>query len=308
MGSGVKLPLVVLVQFHFCVYLILINQSFYPMNSSPLFRFLMIAFLLIGTGMTSVVQAQEAAPDEEALNARLNSFVEAYQNLTSTKNKQAVLDHFHPDATSNIYVFNISGKSRVGNSTLKGFEGYMDNLLRSSNILNVYQLVGEPMINQFGDIATVTYKVNYEIKVEDGIWVKGNEVVTLAMEKSEEEWLIVHYNIVQIEDEKLKGTCICELFVGEGEDEEVVSKTTVPSGRSYTSKFDNFVFRTTETGEWVIKSPTRSFRRLSTGQLIETLPDGENVVLGIPNSKKETVLMILTEGLYKESCARIKLK
>lgn len=278
------------------------------MMSSSLYRYIMLVFLVIGSGMTTSVQAQETAPEKEVLEARLNSFVGAYQNLTSTKNKQAVLEHFHPDASSNIYVFNISGKSRVGNSNLQGFEGYMDNLLRSSNILNVYQLVGEPTINQFGDIATVTYKVNYEIKIEDGIWVKGNEVVTLAMEKVDGKWLIVHYNIVQIEDEKLKGTCICELFVGEGEDAEVVSKTTVPSGRSYTSKFDNFIFRTTENGEWVIKSPTRTFRRLATGQLVESLSDGETVVLGIPNSKKETVLMILEKGIYNESCARIKLK
>lgn len=129
------------------------------MMSSPLYRYIMIAFLFIGSGMATSVQAQEIAPEKEALEARLNSFVEAYQNLTSTKNKQAVLDHFHPDATSNIYVFNISGKSRVGNSNLQGFGGYMDNLLRSSSILNVYQLVGEPTINQFGDIATVTYRL-----------------------------------------------------------------------------------------------------------------------------------------------------
>lgn len=273
-----------------------------------LFRYFTVAILFIGLGITTTVQAQEATSEEDVLRAQLDSFVEAYQNLTSTKNKQAVLDHFHPDATSNIYVFNISGKSRVGNSTRNGFEAYMDNLLRSSDILNVYEVEGEPMIHQFGNIGTVSYKVKYEIKIEDGIWVKGNEVVTLAMEKVDGKWLIVHYNIVQVEDEKLKGTCICELFLGEGEDAEVVSKTTVPSGRNYTSKFDNFVFRTTDSGEWVIKSPERSFRRLTTGQLVETMPDGENVVLGIPNSKKETVLMILSEGIYKDSCARIKLK
>ena len=120
--------------------------------------------------------------------------------------------------------------------------------------------------------------------------------------------MIVHYSIVQIEDEKLKGTCVCELFVGEGDDAEVVSKTTVPSGRSYSSKFDNFVFRTTESGDWIIKSPTRTFKRLASGQLVEMTADGDTEELGIPQNKKETVLMILSEGLYKDSCARIKLK
>lgn len=278
------------------------------MINLPLRRIALVVFLLLGFGISTSVQAQETNTDEAALRATLTSFLDAYQSLTTTKNKQAVLQHFHPEATSNIYVFNISGKSRVLNSNARGFSAYMDNLLRSPNIQNTYEMEGEPMIFQNGDVATITYKVNYEIKEEDGIWVKGNEVVTLSMERDGGHWLIVHYSIVQIEDEKLKGTCVCELFVGEGDDAEVVSKTTVPSGRSYSSKFDNFVFRTTESGDWVIKSPTRTFKRLATGQLVEMTADGDTEELGIPQNKKETVLMILSEGIYKDSCARIKLK
>lgn len=267
-----------------------------------------VLVLLLGFGMCTTVRAQNVNSDEEAIRGTLTAFIEAYQALTTTKNKQAVLQHFHPEATSNIFVFNISGKSRVLNSNTRGFSAYMDNLLRSPNILNTYELSGEPLIHQNGNVATATYEVNYEIKEEDGIWVKGDEVVTLAMEKEGDRWLIVHYSIVQIEDEKLKGACLCELFVGEGDEAEVVSKTTVPSGRSYSTKFDNFVFRTTEAGDWIIKSPSRTFKRLKTGQLVEMTEDGESAELGIPQNKKETVLMILSEGLYTDSCARIKLK
>ena len=269
-------------------------------------RLFLIMMLMTGIGVSNI-QAQDDAEAEEVLRNKLTEFVQAYQNLIPTKNKQAVLQHFDPEATSNIYVFNISGKSRSVNSNVKGYEAFMDKLLLAPNVTNVYELAGEPLINVSGDVATITYKVNYEIKEEDGIWVKGNEVVTLSLEKRNSKWLIVHYTIVQIEDEKLKGTCICELFLGEGEDAEVVSKTIVPSGRSYSTKFDNFLFRTTESGDWVIKSPQRTFKRMASGQLVEVLSDGDTVELGVPASKKETVLMILREGLYKDSCARIKM-
>ncbi len=250
---------------------------------------------------------QTSSTDEEAAAlTMLKAFVQDYQSLTETKNKQAVLQHFHPEATSNLYVFNISGQSRVLNGNVRAFEAYLDNLLRSPNLLNVYEMTGTPMVNISGNVGTLTYQVKYELKEEDGIWVKGNELVTLAVEKIGGKWLIVHYTIVQIEDEKLKGTCVCELFIGEGENAEVVSKTVVPSGRSYTTKFDNFVFRTAENGDWIIKTPTQSFKRLTTGRLVTVGEDGDEVELGIVSSRKEAVLMILTKGLYKDSCARIK--
>lgn len=244
--------------------------------------------------------------EEAAALTMLKAFVQDYQSLTETKNKQAVLQHFHPEATSNLYVFNISGQSRVLNGNVRTFESYLDNLLRSPNLLNVYEMTGTPMVNISGNVGTITYQVKYELKEEDGIWVKGNELVTLAVEKIGGKWLIVHYTIVQIEDEKLKGTCVCELFVGEGENAEVVSKTVVPSGRSYSTKFDNFVFRTAENGDWIIKTPAQSYKRLTTGRLVTVGEDGDEVELGIVSSRKEAVLMILSKGLYKDSCARIK--
>ncbi len=275
-----------------------------------LHRLVMIFCLLAASVSPAAAQVQSAEKeqDEQVLMQLTTSFVDAYQKLTETKNKQAVLQYFHPEASSNLFVFNISGKSRVSNGTVKNFDAFMDNLLRTTISVYVYELMEDPVITLMGHVATISYKVKYEIKEEDGIWVKGNELVTLALEKLIDKWMIVHYSIIQIEDEKLKGTCICELFVGEGEDAEVVSKTVVPNGRSYSTKFDNFVFRKVENGDVLIKSPTQTFRRLASGQLVIMGPEGETIELGIPAGKKETVLMILQQGLYKDSCARITLR
>ena len=274
---------------------------------TALYHRLFLVLLLLGS-LSLVAQpamSEQEKADAKLLEQRLKDFVEAYANLPTSKNKQSVLKYFHPEATSNIFVFNITGQSRVRNSNLKEFEAFMDNLLRASELNINYDLIEIVDIEVHGPLATLVYKVNYEIKEEGGIWVKGKETVTMAMEKNRGEWKIVHYTFMQIEDEKLKGTCLCELFISEAEDGEVVSKTTVPSGQSYTTKFNNFEFRTAG-GEQVIKTEGKIYKRLRNGKLVRLTEDGEEVEIGVADSKKDAVLMIISKELYSDSCTRLK--
>ena len=269
------------------------------------YRFLLLFFALLA-GMSVSYAQDDAAKEKELLEKQVNEFAKTYANLTSTKNPKAVLRFFSKDLSSNIYVFNISGRSRVQNSDYSGFEAYLNHIIRTTGIEIGYDMVKIQDIHVSGKNATVIYKVNYETKVPNGIWVKGTEVVTLACEKKGDQWFFVHYDIVQFEDEKLKGTCLCELFIAESDDGEVVSKTTIPTGRDYATKFDNFEFRTVS-GDQVIKVQDQVYRRLKTGPVIAVKGD-EEVQLGISNSKKETVLMIIAEDLYGDSCAKLKTK
>ncbi|MFK7925483.1 MAG: hypothetical protein AB8H47_26255 [Bacteroidia bacterium] len=261
--------------------------------------FILVSLLLIN------VQAQNAEAEKQ-LEAEVREFATTYANLPTTKDKAAVLKYFSKEVTSVIYVFNISGKSRASTGDYKGFESYLDNMLRASGIELGYDIVEISNIFVSGDNATVSYRVNYETKIPNGIWVKGSETVTLAFEKRGDIWMIVHYTIVQFEDEKLKGTCLCELFISEADDGEVVSKTTIPSGRSYNTEFNNFEFRTVG-GDQIIKVKDKVYKRLKTGAVI-AMRDGEEVQIGISNSKKETVLMIIGDDLYGDSCATLKTK
>ncbi|MEZ4828825.1 MAG: nuclear transport factor 2 family protein [Bacteroidia bacterium] len=251
------------------------------------------------------ISAQSDAETEKMLANQLRAFVNAYTNLPNSKNKANVLKYFSKDATSNIFVFNISGLSRVTNGDYNGFEAYLDNLLRTPGITLGYEIADLLDVEVSGNVATLVYRVNYETKIPDGIWVKGKELVSMAMEKKGDEWKIVHYTFMQVEDEKLKGTCLCELFTADGEDGEVVAKTVVPSGRSYSTKFDNMEFRTTGSDQ-MIKVQDKYYKRAGTGKLL-LINDGEEVEVGVSNSKRETVIMII-ENLYKDSCARIKTK
>ncbi|MEL6676704.1 MAG: nuclear transport factor 2 family protein, partial [Bacteroidota bacterium] len=207
---------------------------------------LAVAFCLMA-GSLMFSQSAFGQSEEDKLKTHLYEFAKAYENLPQTKNKQSVLKYFDPGATSNIFVFNIRGKSGVQNGTVDGFSAFMDNLLRSNELSLKYTIVDVNSIEVVENIATAVYKVDYEIKAEDGIWVKGDETVTMAFEKKQGSWKIVHYTYIQREDEKLKGTCACRLFTEDGGDKtQIVSKTTIPAGKSYSTKYDNFELRTVD--------------------------------------------------------------
>ena len=260
--------------------------------------------LLLSSGQ---LIAQDNADDRKVLEDMLYEFAEAYGSLPKTKNVESVLQFFSKDATSNIFVFNISGKSRVQNyKTTVGFEAYMNKIIASEGITFKYDVTDVVDITVGNGIASVVYKVDYEIKETDGLWVKGKETVTLALEKKKGDWVIEHYTFIQMEDEKLKGTCLVEMYVGDTNAESIVTRTVVPNGRAYESKFDNFEFRSIE-GDWVIKVQDNLYKRLKTGPLYQISEDGEEEI-GAPTSKKATIMMIIEDSLYEDSCARLKVK
>ncbi|MCI4666574.1 MAG: nuclear transport factor 2 family protein [Bacteroidia bacterium] len=270
----------------------------------------MMTFALV-LFLTPCVQAQDN-DDKSAIKKELETFIRSFEkdyvSFPKSKDKEALFSYFAPEVTSNIFVFNISGKSRVTNSSLKGFDAYLSSLLRAPKVDLKYNINNIAFTHIADQTATLVYTVDYETKEDKGIWVKGKETVSMALEKSKEDWKIVHYTILQVEDEKLKGTCLCELFVAEGEDGEVIAKTTIPVGRTYNTKFDNFEFKMSGKDQ-LIKVGDVIFKRASTGELfVVELKSDKEVSVGVTGSKKETVLTILRDYLYKESCTRLRVK
>ncbi|WNJ20839.1 nuclear transport factor 2 family protein [Pontibacter sp. G13] len=267
---------------------------------------LLLAILLIVSGSDCLAQgANRGSSDtEKALKTFINQFAAAYSNLPKSKNKADVLKYFDREATSTRFVFNIKGQAAVTTGNFAKFEGYLNHIIRANGIELHYNVSDIAVTYLDAEIATLAYKVNYETKEENGIWVKGLETVTMALEKSGSSWKIVHWNMMQVEDEKLKGTCLCELYLSEADDGEVVAKTTIPSGKTYTTRFDNFVFRTSGSGK-VIRVGNYVYKHKPSGPLY-VIQDGEEIEIAIAKSKKEIVLAIIEHSLYADSCARLK--
>lgn len=245
---------------------------------------------------------------ETTIKQHLQSFAEAYAKLPESKNKQSVLRHFSRDMQSNIFYFGISGRTRATNSNYEGFSVYLDKLLSASGMMIKYDVKEVLYVRVIDDVATAVVNVTYEMKEEDGIWVKGEETASYALQKQADGWKIVHLTVMGMEDEKLKGSCLCELFVEEGSASGVVTKTTVPAGRSYSTHFNDFSFRASE-GNWIIKAGDKLYRWERAGNLFKMDESGiVQPAIGSSNSKKDIVLLILAKDLYGDNCANIKVK
>ncbi len=269
-------------------------------------RLLTVSFLMSLLCFSQPVFAQNGANIEQELKTLIESFATNYESLPQTKSKQSVLKFVEKDLTFSIFVLTISGSSRAQRGNYAGFEGYLDNVLRAEIETLKYD-VSNIRVTQYSETnGTVVYSVNYETKQVDGLWVKGKETVTMALEKVDGTWKIAFYNIIQVEDEKLKGTCWCEIFASQSKEGQLVVKTTIPSGRSYTTHYDNFDFKSVN-GETLISTGSYSFKRLNSGQLV-ALENGEEIELGMVQNRRESVLAVIRNYIYKDSCARLKVK
>lgn len=267
---------------------------------------LLMSGLLMLTLSLSALHAQPADVIQKDLFLFLDQFVQDYVSLPKTRNKETFLRHFSKEVSATIYVQNIAGRSRVSTGDYAGLSAYVDNILRANNITLGYDVAEKHVTYATPELATLVYKINYETKEENGFWVKGIETVTMALEKVGGRWLVLHYSVFQIEDEKLRGACLCEMFLAEASDGELVAKTTIPSGRSYATQFDNFEFRTSG-AEQIIRTGAEQFRRKASGEVV-WMGSTEEKVLGSSKSQRETALLILQHHLYKDSCTRLTLR
>lgn len=278
------------------------NTSFFDRISLARWPLLVILSLVF-----SGLYAQPAeVKDDKAIRGIIMDFAKSYSAITESRNKATVLRYFHKNMTSNMFYFGINGRSRVDNSNYEGFERYLDKILRSDQLTIKYEVQNILRGISDEDVATYTYDVNFEIKEADGIWVRGNETVSMAFRKFGDEWKAVHFTVMGIEDEKLKGTCICEIFSTLDADGEVIVKTIVPSGKSYATHFADFKFKSRE-GNQLIRVEDRTYQWIRSGSLSELDEAGEVAVeLGKAIGKKDAILLIIQQSLYAESCAKLK--
>jgi len=246
---------------------------------------------------------------EEPIREKVEAYIEAYANLVESRDKEAILGLCSKDMVSSIYYFGISGNSRVYQSDYKGLESHLNKLLRTEGIQMNYVLQEIPWVYAKEETGGAAYVVDYEIKEPEGIWVKGKETVTMGLRKINDEWKIVRLTVLGFDDERLKGTCLTELFISEAEDEEVITKTTVPSGQSYNTFFNSFDFANNSAG-FIIRSQEDTFVWTRENGELKWLnrQDNREELIGDADSKRAILLSILENYYYSSSCSSMKTK
>ena len=249
---------------------------------------------------------------EEQLKGYIYDFCQAYENLPSSKDKNSVLRYISKKATYAIFYFNVSNRVRQATFTYDGFNTYLDRLTQTEGMEIVYNVQDILRIYVNDEVATTAFSVNYEIKQADGFHVKGNENVTFGWKKINDLWQVVHFTVLGTEDEKLRGTCLCEVFASRGRN--YIVRTTVPAGKSYTKGFHEFDTRVVDKEAYLkLNSDGSVFRLNPEGELWEQegqFNDPGSQVgikkLGMTRDIKGAVLLIVKSHIYPDNCTNIK--
>lgn len=254
------------------------------------------------------------APEIAALKLKFNEFIDAYANIEKNKDVTKVLKHVAPDAISTLVSFDLTGKMNILYSDYKGFAGFLDKLTTTEGLAVNYVLDNIDKMYISGNIGVVVYGVKYENKRGGQIWSKGYENVSLTYKKIAGEWKIVQYVVTQIEDEKTKVSCICELTV-ENNSQDFIMKTTIPSGRSYITELNpiGFMF---PNNEKMIVIGEKYYKWTANGDINymeepvgdATIKETKIANIADLNDRKSAVETILTQHYYKAVCNEVQIK
>lgn len=274
-------------------------------------RYFLILLFVSSTFLPFAAFSQDAGDeltaDEQRLKAIVLEFAEAYAKVGETKDIKGVVKYIHPKVSATLVSSNVNENVKVTNSDYASFRRYLAMITRAENVKIDYELADLLHIQSRGTIGVVAYVVEYVNKKNGEVWAKGSETVTLTFKKFDEEWKIIHYTIVGIEDEKNRGGCRCEIF--EGNKNDYVVKTTVPAGRSYETTLNNFEFRSAPRNAQFVIVKDKKYIWEADGELWRTDAAGEQtdkLVRAVEHT--EVILSILRQDLFAENCAKIKIK
>jgi hypothetical protein len=259
--------------------------------------------------MTDFPKDEEA--DYKELHTTFENFIKAYSSIQKTKDKQSVLQYLSKDVKATFILFDIANNSNIKYTNLKSFDTHLDDLIKSDEMELKYTVT--EMLREYiqAKFALVSYVVNFEIYKNGNLWSKGNETVTLTYIKFQGEWKVVQYTFVSIEDEKLRGSCVCEVFKGKS-GEQFVSKMAIPTGRSYVTNMTDFKFTDEKTGDKTIKANKYLYRWAKSGEVWlknydQTGVELNETKLGDAADKKDVVKVILGKHLFMENCVDMRL-
>jgi hypothetical protein len=133
----------------------------------------------------------------------------------------------------------------------------------------------------------------------------------LVYRKISGEWKIIHYTILGIENEKEKGACQCEMF--KAESENFVTKTTIPSGRGYTTNMEHFTFTYTSTQERLVLVGDNAFKWKRDGELwllkekkVGEYSEEKLLFKTHTIDKEQLILTLIKDFFYKENCTNVQ--
>jgi hypothetical protein len=258
--------------------------------------------LLIGVFSASMAQKPEAE-----LEKFIKDYAKAYENVTKTRDKESVLKYVSKDLFSTIIKSNVVDNFGLIQSSYADFDSYLDQLLRSDGMEINYSVKSILRSKVRGKTGVVVAEINAQTASRGEIWNKGSEITTFTLKQFKSGWKILNFNVVSLEEEQNKGTCLLEVF--KASTGSYMVKTIVPKGSTYQTTVNNFEFNPGNGISYVSLDGENSYSWLRDGPITKLAAGNQpEKIIASAIDEYEALLNIVKLDLYAANCLNFRVK
>jgi hypothetical protein len=158
-----------------------------------------------------------------------------------------------------------------------------------------------------GKSGVVVCEISVQVTSKGEIWNKGTEITTFVLKNYNDGWKILNFNVVSLEEQQNKGTCLTEVFKANSGNYMV--KTIVPSGETYETNVNNFEFNPGNGIIYISLDGENAYSWLRDGPVSKMASGNKpEKVIGPAVDEYEAVLTIIKQDLYSGNCTEFKSK
>lgn len=254
-----------------------------------------------------VIQSGFAQKPEAEIERFIKDYTKAYENITKTRDKQSVLKYVSKDLFSTIIKSNVVDNFGLIQSSYADFDSYLEQILRTDGMSVNYEVKEVLRSKVRGKSGVVVCEISVQVSSNGEIWNKGSELTTFVLKKFKSGWKILNFNVVSLEEEQNKGTCMTEVF--KASSGSYMVKTVVPKGDTYESNINNFEFNPGNGIVFISLDGENTYSWFREGPITKLAQGNQpDKVVGPAIDEYQAVLNIIKLDLYKSNCLNFKSK
>lgn len=262
---------------------------------------------IISIASLFIFQMSIAQKPETEIERVIKDYAKAFENITKTRDKQAVLAYVSKDLFSTIIKSNVVDNFGLIQSSYADFDGYLEQLIRTEGMQVTYSIKNILRSKVRGRTGVIVAEIAVQTASKGEIWNKGTELTTFTLKQFKSGWKILNFNVVSLEEEQNKGTCLIELFKASSGNYMV--RTIVPKGDTYQQNVNNFEFNPGNGIIYINMDGENSYSWLRDGPITKMASgDQPEKVVASAIDEHDAVLTIIKEDLYTGNCLNFKTK
>ena len=261
-------------------------------------------FFLLSVFIFQIGMAQK--PEAE-IEQYVKDYAKAYENITKSRDKLTILEFVSKDLFSTIIKSNVVDEFGLIQSSYADFDAYLEQILRTDGMEVNYEVKDVLRSKVRGRTGVVVCEIGVQVSSRGEIWNKGTELTTFVLKKYKDSWKILSFNVVNLEEEQNKGTCLTQIF--KATSGSYMVKTIIPKGETYKTNINNFEFNPGNGIIYIKLDGENSYSWLRDGPLTKVAQGNQpEKVIGSAIDEYQAVLNIIKLDLYAENCLNFKTK